>query len=119
MAKIINHIRLGHRLHVTQGGMASHDDGNFFFFLPDDPVSGVATPFRHRGVGQQMADGTFHFVSTPCPRTRSILLHKTAHGRLSATARGDIRLTLIFQKLEAIDIAKAIVAEAAEAARTL
>lgn len=105
--------------HIQQGGMASHDDARFFMFMPDDPVPDTVPPFRHRGVGQQMSDGTFHFVSTPCQRTRSIPILKVAHGRLSATRDGRLRLTLIFQKTEGIDIANAIVREATEAAQAL
>lgn len=101
--------------HVQLGGQAFYDEKNFFMFTPDDPVVGQVQKFRGLGVAQQMADGTFDFVRKPQLRSKSTLIKKLAHGRLSATIDGAIQLTLKVYKTEGLNIRETIIREAKEA----
>ena len=106
--------------HVQMGGMAHYDERRFFMFALDDLVSYMVQRVRRMcGVAQQMADGTFEFVSQPKPRTQSKLIKKLAHGRISLTKDKAIQLTLKVMANENINIAEAIAAEAAEGANAL
>jgi hypothetical protein len=102
--------------HVQLGGQAFYDESKFFMFSPDNAEAGTVRKYRSRGVGQQMADGTFDFVAKPALRSKSTLIKKLAHGRLSATTDGAIQLTLKVYKNEGLDIKKTIMNEAREAA---
>ena len=102
--------------HVQTGGQAYYDERKYFLFAPDDPVPGrVPRMRRMAGVAQQMTDGTFDFVAQPRPRSKSTLIKKLAHGRVSRTKDGAIRLTLEVAADERINIAQTIAVEAAEA----
>lgn len=102
--------------HVQTGGQAYYDERKYFLFAPDDPVPGrVPRMRRMTGVAQQMTDGTFDFVAQPRPRSKSTLIKKLAHGRVSRTKDGAIRLTLEVAKDERINIAETIATEAMEA----
>ena len=102
--------------HVQLGGQAFYDGRNYFLFAPDDPVPGQVERMRRMtGVAQQMTDGTFDFIAKPRRRAQSTLIKKLAHGRVSRTKDGTIRLTLMVTRGEWVDIAEAIAREAAEA----
>ncbi len=106
--------------HVQLGGMAFYDESKCFLFAPNEHVAGEKVQgFRSQGVAQQLSDGTFDFVSKPRVRSQSELIRKLAHGRLSKTKDGAIQLTLKVFCDEGINIGKALVKEAAEAADAL
>ena len=100
--------------HVQLGGMAVYGEGPNFMFMPDEAVEGQVERFRCCGVAQQMSDGTFDFVVRPRLRTRSTLIRKVAHGRLSATADEAIQLTLKVFKSEGLDYRKVFLKEVME-----
>ena len=107
---------IGAAQHVQLGGQAFYDERKYFLFAPDDPVPGQVTRMRRMtGVAQQMTDGTFDFVAQPRLRSRSTLIKKLAHGRVSRTKDGAIRLTLEVSPNERINIAETITQEAIEA----
>ena len=106
--------------HVQLGGMAFYDESKCFLFAPNEHGGGEKVQgFRSQGVAQQLSDGTFDFVSKPRVRSQSELIRKLAHGRLSKTKDGAIQLTLKVFCDEGINIGKALVKEAAEAADAL
>ena len=106
--------------HVQLGGMAFYDESKCFLFAPNEHVAGEKVQgFRSQGVAQQLSDGTFDFVVKPRVRSQSELIRKLAHGRLSKTKDGAIQLTLKVFCDEGINIGKALVKEAAEAADAL
>lgn len=106
--------------HVQLGGMAFYDESKCFLFAPNEHGAGEKVQgFRSQGVAQQLSDGTFDFVSKPRVRSQSELIRKLAHGRLSKTKDGAIQLTLKVFCDEGINIGKALVKEAAEAADAL
>ena len=106
--------------HAQLGGQAFYDGRDYFLFAPDDPVPGrVARMRRMTGVAQQMTDGTFDFVARPRRKAQSTLIKKLAHGRVSRTKDGAIRLTLMVTRGEWVDIAGAIASEAREAAEAV
>ena len=106
--------------HVQLGGMAFYDESKYFLFAPNEHGGGEKVQgFRSQGVAQQLSDGTFDFVSKPRVRSQSELIRKLAHGRLSKTKDGAIQLTLKVFCDEGINIGKALVKEAAEAADAL
>ena len=88
---------------------------NMFQFAPDDPVPGRVRSFRKHGVAQQMSDGTFDFEARPWQRSEAKLIRKLAHGRVSETKDGAVRLTLTVYKSEGINIIGAICKEALQA----
>lgn len=98
--------------HTQLGGMASYDEVGRFMFAPDDSVPG-------RGTAQQMSDGTFDFVPSPQPRTRSLLIRKLAHGRVSRRLDGAIQLTLRVSPAEGVAIARTMALEAEMAAQAI
>ena len=85
-----------HCQHVQIGGQAYYDDRKYFLFSPDAPVPQAVESFRKAGVGQQMSDGTFDFVPQPRTKSRSVLIRKLAHGRISRTQDDAVQLTLKF-----------------------
>ncbi len=101
--------------HVQLVGQAFYDEKKFFMFTPDEPVVGQVQKFRGLGVAQQMLDGTFDFERRPQLRSKSTLIKKLAHGRLSATIDGAIQLTLKVYKTEGLNIKETILKEAKEA----
>lgn len=101
--------------HIQLGGQAFYDNKKYFMFCPDEPGLGKVMKFRGLGMAQQMPDGTFDFVARPQLRTKSTLIKKLAHGRLSATVDGAIQLTLKVYKAEGLDIEDTIQKEAKEA----
>ena len=101
--------------HLQLTGEAHYDKGNNFMFCPYEPVVGQVWRFRCHGVAQLMSDGTFEFVPKPVLRAKSILIKKTAHGRLSETKDGAIQLTLKVYKNEGLNIKETILKEAKEA----
>ena len=106
--------------HVQLGGMAFYDESKCFLFAPNEHGGGEKVQgFRSQGVAQQLSDGTFDFVVKPRIRSQSELIRKLAHGRLSKTKDGAIQLTLKVFCDEGINIGKALVKEAAEAADAL
>lgn len=105
--------------HTQLGGMASYDEVGRFMFAPDDSVPGRNIRFRCRGTAQQMSDGTFDFVPSPQPRTRSLLIRKLAHGRVSRRLDGAIQLTLRVSPAEGVAIARTMALEAEMAAQAI
>ena len=106
--------------HVQTGGQAYYDERKYFLFAPDDPVPGrVPRMRRMAGVAQQMTDGTFDFVAQPRVRSKSTLIKKLAHGRVSRTKDGAIRLTLEVAAAERLNIAETITRETTEAAAAI
>ena len=101
-----------HCQHVQIGGQAYYDDRKYFLFSPDAPVPQAVESFRKAGVGQQMSDGTFDFVVRPKVKSRSVLIRKLAHGRISRTQDNAVQLTLKFFRTENVIIAQAIMDEA-------
>ena len=101
-----------HCQHVQIGGQAYYDDRKYFLFSPDAPVPQAVESFRKAGVGQQMCDGTFDFVPRAKAKTRSVLIRKLAHGRISRTQDNAVQLTLKFFRTENVVIAQAIMDEA-------
>ena len=99
----------------SEPGMGTHTVQRFFQFLPDDPIPQRMPSFRSRGIGQQMPDGSFHFVPTPRKKSSSITLKKLPHGKLSETADGAIQLTLKIYKTETGNLYKKLLDEAKEA----
>ena len=85
-----------HCQHVQIGGQAYYDDRKYFLFAPDAPVPQAVESFRKAGVGQQMSDGTFDFVPRAKAKSRSVLIRKLAHGRISKTQDDAVQLTLKF-----------------------
>ena len=104
-----------HCQHVQIGGQAYYDDRKYFLFSPDAPVPQAVESFRKAGVGQQMSDGTFDFVVRPKVKSRSVLIRKLAHGRISRTQDDAVQLTLKFFRTENVVIAQAIMDEAQDA----
>ena len=104
-----------HCQHVQIGGQAYYDDRKYFLFSPDTPVPQTVESFRKTGVGQQMSDGTFDFVVRPKVKSRSVLIRKLAHGRISKTQDDAVQLTLKFFRTENVVIAQAIMDEAQDA----
>ena len=100
---------------VQIGGQAYYDDRKYFLFSPDAPVPQAVESFRKAGVGQQMSDGTFDFVVRPKVKSRSVLIRKLAHGRISTTQDDAVQLTLKFFRTENVVIAQAIMDEAQDA----
>ena len=101
-----------HCQHVQIGGQAYYDARKYFLFSPDAPVPQAVESFRKAGVGQQMSDGTFDFVVRPKVKSRSVLIRKLAHGRISRTQDDAVQLTLKFFRTENVVIAQAIMDEA-------
>ena len=104
-----------HCQHVQIGGQAYYDDRKYFLFSPDAPVPQAVESFRKAGVRQQMSDGTFDFVPQPRTKSRSVLIRKLAHGRISRTQDDAVQLTLKFFRTENVIIAQAIMDEAQDA----
>lgn len=101
--------------HLQLTGEAHYDEGNNFMFCPFEPNMGQVGKYYGHGVAQLMSDGTFEFVPKPLLRAKSILIKKTAHGRLSETKDGAIQLTLKVYKSEGLNIKETILKEAKEA----
>lgn len=95
--------------HLTGVAVISDD---MFSFNPNNPVPGQTVKYRKRGTGLQMSDGTFTFVVSSKKRTRSKLIRKLAHGRVSRTIDNAIQLTLKIYDTENVDFGNAIVEEA-------
>lgn len=81
---------------------------NYFAFTPAKVEGQVTTPFTRTGVARVAASGAVDFEVRPRIRTKSTLLKKVAHGRLSATKDGAIQLTLKVFKTEGVDIVKVL-----------
>ena len=107
MATIASMYRLADRLTTTTASI--------FFFRPTHPCRRPWRSFRKAGVGQQMSDGTFDFVPRAKAKTRSVLIRKLAHGRISRTQDDAVQLTLKFFRTENVVIAQAIMDEAQDA----
>lgn len=101
--------------HVQLGGQAFYDESRYFIFSPDNPIPGQVSRFRGLGIAQQMPDGTFDFVRKPQLHSKSTLIKKLAHGRLSATKDGALQLTLKVYKAEGLNFKETIIKEAKEA----
>ena len=105
--------------HIQLGGTATYNNSNTFFFAPDNNVRGRVDSFRRRGIAQQLTDGTFDFVAKAKPRSQSKLIKKLAHGRVSKTKDNAVQLTLKVYSDEGVNIGKALVKEAREAANAV
>lgn len=95
--------------------MAYYDNCKFFMFSPDNAVPQSTQAYRHRGVAQQMSDGTFQFVPQPASPKRTRLIKKLAHGRLTETPEGVVRLTLSGSREEGLDLRNTFISEAINA----
>ena len=106
--------------HVQLGGVAFYDGSKCFLFTPDQQgVRDQVPGFRSQGVAQQLSDGTFDFVAKAKPRSQSKLIKKLAHGRVSKTKDNAVQLTLKVYSNEGVNIGKALVKEAREAANAV
>ena len=106
--------------HVQLGGMAFYDESKCFLFAPNEHGGGEKVQgFRSQGVAQQLGDGTFDFVAKAKPRSQSKLIKKLAHGRVSKTKDNAVQLTLKVYSDEGVNIGKALVKEAREAANAV
>lgn len=112
--KITGTIETG-RESYTEPGMGVHATSKFFQFIPDDPVPQRMESFRSRGIGQQMTDGSFHFVPTPQRKAKSVTIVKLPHGKLSVTADDCFQLTLKIGRDENQNPFKTLLQEAVEA----
>lgn len=81
---------------------------NYFAFTPAKVEGQVTNPYIRSGVARVAASGAVDFEVRPRIRTKSTLLKKVAHGRLSATHDGAIQLTLKVFKAEGVDIIKVL-----------
>jgi len=93
--------------------------GDSFFFTPDQTAPGSVAQWRKRGTAQQMSDGTFEFVTQKDHRSKSKLLKKLAHGRLSETQDGALMLTIKVSLDENVNFSQTFLEEAALACDTL
>lgn len=100
---------------ISETGMGTHTVRKFFQFLPDDPIPQRMQSFRSRGIGQQLSDGSFHFVPTPRKKSQTVTIKKLPHGRLSETVDGAIQLTLKIYKTESGNLYRTLLNEAKEA----
>ena len=100
---------------IQMGGMAYYDNCKFFMFSPDMAVPFTTPAYSRRGVAQQMSDGSFHFVADKSRTRRTRLIKKLAHGRLTETPEGVVRLTLTASKDEGIDLRNAFIGEVIDA----
>ena len=100
---------------IQLGGVAYYDNSKYFTFSPDMRVPFTAPVYRHRGVAQQMSDGSFHFVADKSRTRRTRLIKKLAHGRLTETPEGVVRLTLSAARSEGLDLRNAFIGEAIDA----
>ena len=100
---------------ISESGTGVHTIQKFFQFLPDDPIPQRMESFRSRGIGQQMTDGSFHFVPTPQKKSKSIVICKLPHGKLSVTADDCFQLTLKISRTENDNPFKTLLQEAVEA----
>ncbi len=119
-----------HCQHVQIGGQAYYDDRKYFLFSPDAPNTIQRRPFedkklfRKTGVGpaderrdvrlRRAAQGRGEF-SQGGRESRSVLIRKLAHGRISRTQDDAVQLTLKFFRTENVIIAQAIMDEAQDA----
>ena len=101
-----------HCQHVQIGGQAYYDDRKYFLFFARRARASGRGELWKTGVGQQMSDGTFDFVVRPRAKSRSVLIRKLAHGRISRTQDDAVQLTLKFFRTENVVIAQAIMDEA-------
>jgi hypothetical protein len=100
---------------IQKGGIAYYDNCKFFMFSPDNAVPQSTETYRHRGVAHQMSDGTFQFVSRPASPKRTRLIKKLAHGRLTETPEGVVRLTLSASRDEGLNLRNAFIGEVIDA----
>lgn len=105
--------------HVQIDGNAYYDNSKYFLFTPFDPVPGRVPSFRHPAIIQQMSDGTIDCTVTQRKKCQSILIKKVPHGRISATKDGCIQFTFKMAKMEGLNIADALRAEAISAAEAV
>lgn len=98
-----------------QEGIAFYENCKNFMFSPDMTVPFTAPVYRHRGVAQQMSDWSFHFVADKSQTRRTRLIKKLAHGRLSETPEGVVRLTLSAARSEGLDLRNAFIGEVIDA----
>ena len=106
--------------HVQLGGVAFYDEGKCFMFSPENEgVRNKVEGFRSQGIAQQLTDGTFDFMAKPRIRSQSELIRKLAHGRVSKTKDNAVQLTLKVYSDEGVNIGKALVKEAREAANAV
>lgn len=79
---------------IIINGASINDEKMLFTFAPDDPIKGIVSSYVCYGKGQRLSDGTFMFTPTKRKRSRSVLLEKLTHGRLSYTADNALQLTV-------------------------
>ena len=88
-------------------------------FIPDN-TTGITMPsWRRNGIGQQLRNGSFDFMAKKHEKSKSILLKKVKHGRLSRTKDGFIQLTLKIALSENVDMKKVFRKETKEATEVL
>lgn len=100
---------------LSERGTGIHQDEKFFQFIPDESDLDAMPSFRARGIGQRMSDGSFNFIPSPSKRTRSIVLVKVPHGKLSITADDSYQLTLKIGRDETSYPLKTLLQEAVDA----
>ena len=92
-----------------------NNNGVLFEFWADDPEGQQVETMKVKGTAQLMRSGSFFFVpGKPRARTKSTLLCKAAHGRLSVTVDGAYQLTLKLFKREGLDVKSVLRKEAVE-----
>ena len=85
-------------------------------FLPDDELTPVlGHSIASNGLLQLLRNGAFDYTPNKSKgRANSVLLRKSAHGRLSATRDDAYQLTLKVFKREGIDVKETLAREAFE-----
>lgn len=114
MSKVIK-VHVIHDGEVSEHGTGIHQEEKFFQFIPDVSEIDTMTSFRARGIGQRLTDGSFHFVPSPSRKTKSVVLVKVPHGKLSITADDCYQLTLKIGRDESSYPLKTLLQEAVDA----
>lgn len=106
--------------HTQLSGTGVFDNKMYFTFSPDSQINGIVDPYRKRGHGQQLPNGTFSFVADETShRSQATMIKKLLHGKVSLTKNGLYQLTLRFDPREKVNYSVAILNEAGEATEAL
>lgn len=93
---------------ITEDGLGTNCVNLCFSFSPTDETINKMKSFRRRGIGQRMTDGSFHFVPLFKNKSKSKLIKKLEHGKLSETVDGAVQLTMKVYLTEGVDPLKTI-----------
>lgn len=84
-------------------------------FTPNNIQPDIVMPVRCNGTLQRLSDGTAEFIEMPRKRSKTTLIKKLRHGRITKTQDGAFLLTLRIYEDEGIKMST-FVSEAFEAA---